>query len=602
MNPSPLPRPDMNPSPLPRPEYPRMQFRRSDWLNLNGEWSYALDLVNSGEEQGWGKSQGFAGKIQVPFAPETPLSGVNHTDFITGIFYHRQVTVPAAWENRRLLLHFGAVFNEANVWWNGEKVAFHRGGSTPFTVDLTGKAQAGKTYDLVVEARSDVRNNVQSNGKQCMYQSSCLCSYKRTTGIWQTVDLEAAGLTGLKDCRVVADFDNHAFVFHPAFFQESPGATLTVEIREGETLVATGQCAATLTATLVLPLAHPRPWHPEDPFLYDIRYVVRDKDGNISDVVDSYAGMRKVHVSGDRLYLNNHPIFLRMILDQGFYPEGNWTAPTDEDLVKDILFAKACGFNSARLHQKVFEPRYLYHADRLGYLVWGEFPCWGQGWCQTFFQRTADFHHSFSNFMEEWGEAVLRDVNHPSILMWTPLNESDFHLTEDVKARYREGVRRLYNFTKTLDPTRPVHDSSGWGHVKTDIWSIHAYSATAAELERWILPNRETGFPTMRPEHDIGYEGQPYYIDEFGGFRYIPPQCRENTQEGWGYHGLEMQTPEELVERIREQVELMNRTPGIAGWCYTQLTDVEQEQNGLMTYDRIPKATPEQFQKAFLAD
>ncbi|MGN0867411.1 MAG: glycoside hydrolase family 2 protein [Oligosphaeraceae bacterium] len=587
---------------LPRPEYPRMQFRRADWLNLNGEWSFAFDPVHSGEERGWGKSQGFGEKIQVPFAPETPLSGVEHTDFITGIFYHRQVTVPAAWENRRILLNFGAVYNDAKVWWNGEEVAWHRGGSTPFTVDLTGRAHAGQTYDLVVEAQSDVRSTVQSTGKQCLYMNSQGCSYRRTTGIWQTVDLEAAGLVGLKDCQVVADFDNHAFVFRPAFFQETPGATLTVEIREGDALVATAKCAATLTATLTLPLENPRPWCPDDPFLYDIRYIVREKDGSVSDVVDSYAGMRKVHVSGNRLYLNNHPIFLRMVLDQGFYPEGNWTAPDDEALVKDILFAKACGFNAARLHQKVFEPRYLYHADRLGYLVWGEFPCWGQGWCQTCFKEHTNFYESFTNFLEEWGEEVVRDRNHPSILMWTPLNESDIYLTENSMRRYREGVARMYAFTKALDPTRPVHDSSGWGHAKTDIWSIHAYCASAGEMEPFLLPNKQKGFPTVRPEFDTGYQGQPYYVDEFGGFRYLPPEVRGSTQEGWGYFGLDFQNAEELVERIREQVALMNQTPDIMGWCYTQLTDVEQEQNGLMTYHRIPKADPELFRKAFLAD
>ena len=585
---------------LPRPEYPRMQFQRKDWLNLNGEWTYEFDLANSGEERGLAKSQGFAQKILVPFAPETPLSGVHHLDFITGIFYHRKVTVPSGWDGRRILLNFGAVFFEAKVWWDGEEVAFHRGGSTPFSVDLTGRAVAGKAHDLVVEARSDVRSMVQSNGKQCMSHDSQGCSYKRTTGIWQTVDLEAAGMVGLKECRVVADYDNQSFVFHPAFFGEAPGATLEIQVTEGEAVVASATCAATLTATLALKVPHPRDWSPDDPFLYDIQYTVRDADGRITDQVESYAGMRKVHVSGDRLYLNNHPIFLRMILDQGFYPQGNWTAPTEEDLLKDILFAKACGFNGARLHQKVFEPRYLYHADRLGYLVWGEAPCWGQGWCQTSPFGREDFYESFANFMQEWGEAVQRDANHPSILIWTPLNESNFYTFENPIRRFREGVRRLYDFTKALDPTRPVHDDSGWGHVKTDIWSIHAYCTSAAELERWILPDNKLGFPTVRPQYDTGYTGQPYYVDEFGGFRYIPPQCRDNTPEGWGYHGMEMQSAEELVERIREQVKLMNETPGISGWCYTQLTDVEQEQNGLMTYDRIPKASPELFRKAFL--
>ncbi len=578
-----------------------MQFRRNDWLNLNGEWTYEFDMANSGEERGLAKSQGFAQKITVPFAPETPLSGVNYTDFITGIFYHRKVTIPAEWTNRRILLNFGAVYYESRVWWNGEEVSYHHGGSTPFSVDLTGKAEAGGTYDLVVEARSDVRSTVQSNGKQCMYASSKGCSYKRTTGIWQTVDLEAAGMVGLQDCRVVADYDNGAFVFQPAFFGEAQGATLEIQVLDGESVVASGTCAATLTATMVLKLENPRDWSPDDPFLYGIKYIVRDAKGQVTDTVDSYAGMRKVHVSGNRLCLNNHPIFLRMVLDQGFYPEGNWTAPSDEALLKDIQFAKACGFNAARLHQKVFEPRYLYHADRLGYLVWGEFPCWGQGWCQIFFQEPTNVYESFTNFMQEWGEEVLRDRNHPSILIWTPLNESDFHTTSKNKNRFREGVRRLYDFTKMLDPTRPVHDDSGWGHAKTDIWSIHAYCASAGEMERWILPNRECGFPTVRPEFDTGYAGQPYYVDEFGGFRYIPAEFREKTQEGWGYHGMEMQSAEELIERIKEQVVLMNETPGISGWCYTQLTDVEQEQNGLMTYDRIPKATPEQFQQAFLA-
>lgn len=577
---------------IPRPEHPKMQFYRPDWVNLNGEWSYEFDFGKSGIERGLQNSTGFAGKITVPFCPESPLSGVGHTDFIESMFYQRALEIPAAWNGRRILLHFGAVDYTAVIYLDGVEVGRHSGGSISFTIDLTRHVEAGKSYNLVVHVLDDQRSFVQPFGKQCPQFQSCGCSYTRVTGIWQTVWLEAAGIQGLKKCRIVPEFDRGAFGFLPEYFEERPGNTLTVRILAAGREVAAETVSASAWGPFSVTVPEPRAWSPEDPFLYTIVFEVKNASGELLDRVESYGGLRKIHVEGDRLFLNNKPLFLRMVLDQGYYPDGVWTAPSDEALVRDIELSVAAGFNSARLHQKVFEERFHYHADRMGYLTWGESACWGLGWTRSQWY-TQDRYTGVFNFLREWRETVERDANHPSIIAWTPLNETERPVDLDF---YRGVMTEVYDLTRQVDPTRPINDTSGYQHVKTDLWTVHLYRKDAAELKEALTPAGGGVWHTS-PDHEVPYAGQPYLNDEFGGFMYIPPERAKFAANTWGYHGLDLKSPEELCAKIAEQVDYMLTVPNLSGYCYTQLTDVEQEQNGLYNYDRTAKV-PEGMLKA----
>ncbi len=580
---------------IPRPEHPRMQFFRPDWINLNGEWSFALDLGRSGVEQGWTESTGFPGRITVPFCPESSLSGVGHTDFIESMFYHRELEIPAKWESKRILLHFGAVDYHAYIFLDGKEIGSHSGGSVSFSIDLTRHVIPGKRHHLVLHVVDETRSFEQPVGKQSTAWRSQGCSYTRVTGIWQTVWLEAAALQGLRKCRITPDFDRSAFHFTPSFFEVRQGNTLTIRLLAGGTEVAAATVPVADGAPATVGVPEPRAWSPADPYLYTVLFEVRNAAGELLDRVESYAGLRKIHIEGDQLFLNNQPLFLRMVLDQGYYPDGIWTAPSDEALKRDIELSMEAGFNAARLHQKVFEERFHYHADRLGYLTWGESASWGLSWCRP--ERTPQAPHwnGVANFVREWREIVERDANHPSIVAWTPLNET--HPPFD-RNFYGRVITEIYDLTKTVDPTRPVNTTSGYLHIKTDLWTVHLYRKNAEELKRDLIPEGAEVW-TQNAKVEVPYAGQPYLNDEFGGFLYIPPERQRFAANTWGYHGLDLKSPEELCAKIDEQVEVMLATPKLMGYCYTQLTDVEQEQNGLYNYDRTPKVPAGMLKKVF---
>ncbi len=584
----------------PRPEYPRMQFRREQaWRNLNGVWSCSFDFGGTGLERDWQKEKkGFDREILVPFCPESALSGIGHTDFIEAMAYHRKITVPAEWAGKKILLHFGAVDYHAVIFIDGVEAGRHSGGSSSFAADLSAFARPGEEQDLVVYVTDFLRSGTQGGGKQSLQAHSHGCFYTRTTGIWQTVWMEAADHDALASCRIAPSFDSGEFVFTPGFFRECRGRRLSVEILAEGKPAARAEVPGVSGVPFSVKVPACRAWSPEDPFLYDIVLKVSDADGRLLDRVESYAGMRKVHIEGNQVFLNNRPIFQRLVLDQGFYPDGIWTAPSDGALRRDIELSMEAGFNGARLHQKVFEERFHYWADKLGYLTWGEYPNWGMNLKQA---------ETRALYAREWREVLLRDLNHPSIITWSPFNES-IHPTETCLAAafaetgsldcYRAFIADAYDLTRAIDPTRPVDDTSGYLHVKTDLWTVHPYRKNAADLAAAIRP--EPGKVMVHaPRVEAAYAGQPYLIDEFGGFKYIPPERRASTGTGWGYHGIEIQSPEELAAKISEQVKVMEEDPGIAGFCYTQLTDVEQEQNGVYNYDRTPKGPAELFRKAF---
>lgn len=562
---------------VPRAEYPRPQFERPDWVNLNGEWTYELDLGKSGMNRELYNSKGFANKITVPFAPESKLSGVAHTDFIPAMWYHKTIQMPAEWKGKDVKLNFGAVDFFAGIYLDGKLVGRHWGGSSPFSVDITDYVSDGKPHDLVVRVEDDVRSGVQPAGKQSARYQSHGCMYTRTTGIWQTVWMEPVDHLGLNSAYVVPDLDRSRFIVEPEFRNITEGQKVEVVVKDNGKTVATVKEAAAPGLKIIVPVKKAKTWSPEDPFLYDVVLNVYDKGGKLVDSVNSYAGMRKVHIDGNVFYLNNKPYFQRLVLDQGFYPDGIWTAPSDEALRRDIELSKEAGFNGARLHQKVFEERFHYWADKLGYLTWGESPSWGGDLNKTETAR---------NFLPEWTAVVKRDRNHPSIVAWTPFNETWERPDNDEGGlQHDRTLENVYELTKTLD-YRPINDTSGNYHVKTDMWTLHNYNQNADGLADWLRVKEDGSYPQQDAKREVAYDGQPVFIDEFGGIKWVVG--KQFAHDSWGY-GEGPKSEEEFYQRLESLVDAVNNTPYMQGYCYTQLTDVEQEQNGVYNYDRTPK-------------
>ena len=587
----------------PRAEYPRPQFERDSWQNLNGEWSYELDPVKTGHQRSLHQSEGFDGKIIVPFAPESELSGVGHKEFIPSIWYQREISIPQDWAGKDILLNFGAVYYVSEVYVDGQFVDRHFGGSDSFTVDITKFVKPGSTHSLVVNASSDLRGRMQSAGKQSLRHGPFECMYTRTTGIWQTVWMEAVAPTGIQRVKYVTDIDRGTVSMEMTMRRNSSGNLLTVNVKEGAKVVATQTAPVASGSIVSLPLKKAKLWSPENPFLYDVEFILKDAQGNVIDEVSSYFGMRKIHTEGNKIYLNNQPYYQRLVLDQGFYPDGIWTAPSDEALKRDIELSMAAGFNGARLHQKVFEERFYYWADKLGYLTWGEAPSWG---------LDANNVEAARNFLMEWRNLVVRDINHPSLVTWTPFNEEFW----PDQTQYPRFVSDIYTLTKQLDPSRPINTVSGGIHIKTDIWTEHHYEQNPETLKEIVynggkmfvrepaVQERERGnlgfnIPILSDPYTFPvYEGDiPYILDEFGGIKCL--EANPAKDNSWGY-GNSAVTKEDFYKRLEAQVRvLIEMSDKMWGFCYTQLTDVEQEQNGVYYYDRGTKYDMERVRAIF---
>ena len=565
----------------PRAEYPRPQFERENWKNLNGEWSFTLDLSNSGRARNLYDSKGFDGKITVPFAPESKLSGVGYTDFINSVWYQRTIQIPQEWAGKQIKLNFGAVYYESEVYIDGTFVGRHFGGSDSFSYDITEYVADGKEHSLVVHAESDIRSGEQPGGKQSTRYESHGCFYTRTTGIWQTVWLEAVDACGLERVQVLTDIDQSQLTVIPTFYGLKNGNRLQVTVLDEGKVVAKADVVAAQSMPVVIPIKKAKLWSPESPFLYDVVYEVKAADGATLDKVDAYVGMRKIHIDGTKIYLNNKPYYQRLVLDQGFYPDGVWTAPSDEALRHDIEMSKEAGFNGARLHQKVFEERFHYWADKLGYLIWGEMASW---------DKTSSKVEAARNFLGEWTNIVVRDRNHPAIVTWTPFNE-EWATPNNEAGRFYNDV---YNITRQLDPSRPVNTISGGLYAISDFCTTHSYQQDGEKLhkqlfdgEKFYQPQGPTVKSAPRAMKFLYYDGKvPYIIDEFGGIK-----CAETTPGGgsWGY-GNAAPTKEDFYKRLESQVKaITDHSDKICGFCYTQLTDVEQEQNGVYYFNRDKK-------------
>ena len=568
-------------SSLPRPEYPRPDFTRSRWLNLNGQWDFAFDLSDSGEERGLPQGEGFDRKILVPFAPESQLSGIGYPDFVAAAWYKRQISIPADWQGQRIKLNFEAADYETTVWINGQKVGTHRGGYTPFSFDLTDFCQQQENV-LVVRCRDDVRSGRQPAGKQSERYNSYGCMYRRTTGIWQTVWLEPVPAIRIEKYRVYPDLDNGQAILQVYLNEEPATGFLTLVVSEGQkTIFKETRPASRLTA-FVVRLKNPKLWNIRHPYLYDFTLeLTAAASGPAVDHVQGYFGLREIEARGEKIYFNNKPLFMRLVLDQGFYPDGIYTAPSDEALRHDIEISLAAGFDGARLHQRVFERRFLYWADRLGYIVWGEFADWGLDLSRP---------EALITFQSEWLEAVERDFNHPAIIGWCPFNER-------WGDNYPGVMESIFHLTKALDPTRLMIDASGGYHlVRPDVYDSHNYEQNAAKFKEaygGLLLTPPKVFVNGNRERHVPYRGQPYFVSEYGGIWWNPGQ---QDEKAWGY-GDRPGSPEEFLERYKALTEALLFNQKVAGFCYTQLYDIEQEVNGLYTFDRQPKFDPAFFFK-----
>jgi len=573
---------------VPRPEYPRPQFVRDEWLNLNGWWQFETDPGDSGWERGLA-SRDLGDRILVPFCPEAPLSGVGLTDRVAAVWYRREFVVPEAWDGRRILLHFQAVDYEATVWVNGTEVGMHKGGFTPFSCDVTRAVSAGAPATVVVRAR-DPWWAPQPRGKQAAEFVPHGALYGRTTGIWQTVWIEPVGSPSLERPRLTTDVVSGTVRLEQVLSRSRPGLTVTATLGDGAGEVVRGarpvlgELGATID--LVIPEGRRRLWRLDDPFLYSLRIELRDDEDGVLDAAGSYVGLRSVGVSGRRLLVNGEPVFQRLVLDQGFYPDGILTAPTDEALVDDITLSQAAGFNGARLHQKVFEERFLYHADRLGYIVWGEFADWG---CSGY-GPLEDHQQPSATYITQWLEALARDYSHPCIVGWCPLNETRQPLSDRLLA-LDDVTRGMFLATKAVDRTRPVIDASGYSHrvAEADVYDSHDYEQDVDTFRR----NHEhlgsgEAYVNRWKDRDISvpYDQQPYLVSEFGGAWWS--EEGGDGSESWGY-GQRPKSVEEFFERFRDLCGVLLDNPAVAGYCYTQLTDVYQEHNGVLTFDRHPK-------------
>lgn len=612
---------------VPRPEHPRPQLWRETWLNLNGTWEFEIDRSDTGIERGLCERE-LAGTITVPFAPESELSGIGDTDFLEAVWYRRTIEIPADWEGLCPLVHFGAVDQDATVWADGIEVARHRGGFTPFTADLTGIAAPGQSVTLVVRAR-DPRDAAQARGKQATWFANTHCHYTRTTGIWQTVWLEGVPATSIRSLRILPRLANGSFAIDASLSANRPGTRLEVEARHvradvaddpealaplaGEDAAATASVRADLDLSPHLELAiapeQLRLWAPGDPQLFALVVRLLDADGAVLDEVRSYAGMRSTALEGRELRLNGQRVFQRLVLDQGYWPQSLMTAPSDAAMVDDIRIALEAGFNGARLHQKVFEERMLYWADLHGYLTWGEFGDWGVSGMGPIGHN----QQPTASFVAQWVEAVRRDLNHPSIVGWCPLNETHQVLHDRITV-LDDVTHAMYDATKLADPSRPVVDASGYSHrVRgADVYDSHSYEQDPARFrdeqaglaEGRPFANRVHLEPNAMPHADgtwsVAYAGQPYFVSEYGGIWWNEAEARAAREEAeraaadgtgtdqavsWGY-GERVADEEAVYERFEGLTRVLLEDPEMFGYCYTQLTDVFQEKNGIVDFER----------------
>jgi beta-galactosidase/beta-glucuronidase len=577
-----------------REQHPRPRLTRAAWTDLGGEWDFAYDDNDRGLCERWNeRADVFDRTIVVPFPPESPLSGINDTTPHRVVWYRRAIEIPLGERDRRWLVHFGAVDYRASVWLNGKLAVTHEGGHSSFTADITDLLDPMReTQQLVVRAEDDAADLTQPRGKQYWKPDPGEIWYHRTTGIWLPVWLESVPRTYIRDVRWTTDLVQGR-IGVTISLNHVPARPLRARVKltlrdrhfaddeyalDGiETTREIGFQVPNMTVD-----RRALYWSPEQPNLIDAELTLID-DSPI-DTVESYLGLRSSSVRDGFFFLNERPYYQRLALAQGYWPESHLAAPSGDAIRNEIELAKACGLNGLRLHQKVEDPRYLYWCDRIGLLVWGEMAN------AYAFSTTA-----IERFTREWLDVVRRDVSHPCIVAWMPINESWGVPNLEMDPAQRHYVEALYHLTHALDGTRPVLGNDGWEFLASDIWGIHDYELDAKTLSerygsedgierslRWIRPHAETlAIP------NVARNGQPIMLTEIGGIEYLPqgepdgPPLRRRAR-----------TETEWLARLSELMNTVFQMPTVMGFCYTQLVDTESEINGFLTADRKPKVDP----------
>lgn len=582
---------------IPRPEHPRPDFQRDTFYNLNGTWDFAFDDGAVGIREGWHKpGYHLDCEIQVPFCYQCAASGIGPTDEIHPVlWYRRSFRVPEEMKGRRILLRFGAVDHEATVYLNGCAVGGHRGGYTPFALDVTDYLVSGEN-DLCVRVE-DRPDPTQIRGKQYWHRGLISCWYTPVSGIWQTVYLEAVGELSVDYVHVTPDIDQ-GLAMTEIMLSEEPESGTYLSLQASLYGVVISEVAA-MTRGRMTKLAldlntHVKDdpvqlWSPEHPVLYDLRVKVL-RNGEVQDQVDTYFGMRKIEVRNGAVYLNHCRIYQRLVLDQGYWQDTLLTPPSEDAIRQDLQWTLDLGFNGARKHQKIEDPLYYYWADKMGVLVWGELPS-----PYEFSDETVE------NMTQTMLEFIRRDFNHPSIITWVPLNESWGVRMIATNRRQQMTASMLYYLTKAADGTRLCSGNDGWEQLQTDICALHDYSAEKQVLKDHFADRESVernGCDVHRCYAD-GYTptgAEAFLVTEYGGiaFSSIGIQGEMGGMQTWGYHD-KVKDEVEFLARFRGTTDAIREIPYNQGYCYTQLTDVMQEINGLLTPERTPKIDPEQI-------
>lgn len=580
-----------------RMDYPRPQFVRESWTNLNGTWQFAFDDGDQGWEQNWQAPQyALPMTIEVPFVYQSKASGIGDRTHHDLVWYKREFSAQKK-ENTCLWLHFGAVDYETWVYINGQLAAHHVGGHTSFSVEISAYLQSGPQQQLCLRVRDPQKDELIPRGKQSWEDHSTAIWYTGSTGIWQTVWMEETAKSYISQVRFTTLFEQGEVKICCDGQDVSPEDRLEYEISFQGNTVARGAlhwevsrlewCVDVIQNHIFRTSFHNGGWcwSPEYPNLFDVQLQLVKKDGTVSDQVESYFGFRKVHTENGMVYLNNKPYYQKLVLDQGYWPDTLLTAPDGQALLADIQAAKEMGFNGCRKHQKTEDPRFLYFADKLGYLVWGE--------CAAPAMYSGE---AASRLMQEWTEIIQRDYNHPCIITWVPINESwgvpHIHL-DRVQQHFSQA---MYHYLHALDDTRLVISNDGWEMTQTDVCAIHNYmhgqKDEVGKYQNYCKTLSTVEDLVSRPSagwriyaKGFSHQGAPVLLTEFGGIAYDV-----SGEKGWGYTSVE--DAQAFVEDYARIMDAVYASDGLWGFCYTQLTDVEQEINGLLTYDRKPKCDP----------
>lgn len=592
-----------------RKDYPRPQLVREDFTLLDGVWKFAFDDENLGEKQKWYNANATKAAvvapwqdINVPFAYETKLSGIGDESFHKYVWYQREIEISEErLDNKRMILHFEGVDFYTKVWINGEMVGSHKGGYARFSFDITDYVSAGS--NVVTIRVEDTFDNGQPRGKQRWKDESFACWYVQTTGIWKSVWMESVGMEYIKALKITPDWANRNAIIEADVVCDREATDLEINAKvtfEGTPIKEVTEQVNVNQARIIVNVERPDlfewsmyEWRPDAPGLYDVELTLRRttakelEDGSVvttsrvADKVNSYFGMREISIDKGNILLNGNPLYQRLILDQGYWRESHLTPPSEEALIKDIDTVMAMGYNGVRKHQKTEDERFLYWCDVKGLLVWSEVPA-----AYNFNDEAVE------EFTKEWMEIVRQNYSHPCIITWTPFNESWGIGAVKTNRTHQHFTESIYHLTKCFDPYRPVIVNDGWQHTISDIITLHDYEESgdvffdrySKNIDKILTGEVYHCWNRSAFADGFEYKGQPIIISEFGGIAF-------NEDGGWGY-GNKVKDKDDFIQRFDSITTAIKKLPFVCGYCYTQVSDVQQEINGLMDQDRNCKIDP----------